>query len=217
MVRVKICGMTRVEDVREAAEAGADYVGVLLRESPRQVSWEQAERLVREAHGFPRAVRAVAVLAVPDLETVSRVAALGFDVAQLHGDESPAQARALRQAFPALELWKALAARSEEELRSLPDFCVDAYLLESGLGGPGGTGRRAAVPEAALRRWSGERRCLLAGGLDEANVAAVIRAVRPWGVDVSSGVEARPGVKDGAKVRAFVARARAADRETSPA
>lgn len=214
---VKICGITRPADAEAAIAAGADYLGVVLRPSPRQVGWEEARRIVGAARRGPRAVHTVAVLGDPDAEEFGRAAAAGFDAVQLHGHETPARARALRQAYPILEVWKAIPARRDEDLIGVPDYGVDAYLLESGHGGEGGTGERSAVSEAVLRRFAAERPSLLAGGLDAGNVASVIEAVRPLGVDVSSGVESAPGCKDPDKLRAFVEAARRAERAVSSA
>lgn len=209
-ILVKICGITRPADAEAAIAAGADYLGVILRPSPRQVGWEEARRVVAVARRGPRAVHTVAVLSHPGTEDMSQAAAAGFDAVQLHGEETPAHAAALREAYPTLEIWKAIPARRDTDLAGVPDYHVDAYLLESGAGGEGGTGQRSPISEGALRRFSAERPCILAGGLDAHNVAALIEAVRPRGVDVSSGVESEPGSKDPEKLRAFVAAARGA-------
>jgi len=210
-LQVKICGITSREDAALAIAAGADYLGILLRPSPRRVTWEAAVPIVQEARRGPHVVRVMAVLSHPDPDTVTRAAAMGFDGVQLHGDESPAEARALAEAFPALEIWKAVSVRSEADLQAIPDYGVDALVLESGAGGAGGTGRRVPVAHEALRRFATARRCLLAGGLRPEAVGEIVRRVRPWGVDVSSGVEREVGRKDEAAMEAFVAGARAAE------
>lgn len=213
-VRVKICGITRREDGALALAAGANALGFVLAErSPRHVSAEQAAGLVaalrREA---AQPFLAVAVLDRFDAAAGERaIAELGFDRVQFHGtDGSPA----LRTCLAALEestlrAWGVVRVADATSLDGADDLACEAVLLDTLVAGmAGGTGRAfdwtLAAPLAARRK------VVLAGGLTPETVADAVRAVRPWMVDVSGGVEAGPGVKDEGRMRAFVEAARGA-------
>ncbi|MCW1969042.1 MAG: phosphoribosylanthranilate isomerase [Anaerolineae bacterium] len=206
-LKVKICGNTNVDDALCAAEAGADMLGfIFYPKSPRSVDVPTAKAIVsaiRQAMpaGQP-APRMVGVFVNASLATISAtLAEANLDWAQLHGDESPDM---LRQAFAALQgrVYKALKAGAvavdDYVLTSTPALLLDANHPNL----YGGSGLRADATIAGQVA----RRCnlLLAGGLTPDNVNEAIRAIRPWGVDVASGVEASPGRKDHAKLRAFV-------------
>ena len=238
--RVKICGLRRAADVRAAAAAGADYLGFVLATGPRHVEPARARELHEPVTAAPEGSaadpppRAVAVLVDASVDDArAAAAAAGAGILQLHGQESPEACRALREA--GLEVWKALRPRSEGELRELVAryrAVVDVLHVEGwSARAAGGTGTgfpwawTAALREegatAPPRRGTGPHpdastggttgpALVLAGGLTPDNVAEAIRRVRPFAVDVSSGVELRPGVKDAAKVRAFVEGARGA-------
>ena len=213
--RVKICGLSDPGDALCAAEAGADFLGfVFYGKSQRYVTPERAAVIiaaVRDALG-PASPRMVGVFVD---ETPDRVAAIldraGLDLAQLHGGESPDQVCALRpRAFKAIrpqtpaEAGQAAAryfpvAPNDQ---ALPQLLLDAYHP----GEYGGTGLRA--DPALARDVACRGRLLLAGGLAPDNVAAAVEAVRPWGLDVSSGVERAKGVKDRGRIRAFVVAAK---------
>jgi phosphoribosylanthranilate isomerase len=216
--RVKICGLTNFEDAAAAVEAGADLLGFIFYErSPRYVEPEQAREIVarlRRAYppGEQPAYRVVGVFVNRPAAYIAAIMALvGLDWAQLSGDEPVAVLEALqRRAF------KAIRPRTYEEAdaeasfyaalspKAGPRLLIDAYRP----GEYGGTGQRADWEIAAqLARL---RSILLAGGLTPDNVAEAVRAVRPWGVDVSSGVERAPGVKDHDAIHLFVQRAKAA-------
>jgi len=218
MVYVKICGITNLEDARVAAEAGADFIGfIFYPPSPRYVTPEQAGDIIRavRAEFVEAAPRCVGVFVDEPVDIVRAVIdTAGLDLAQLHGAETPAEVADLAPyAFKALRpqtLTEAQAAMENyltatpsppstaHHLPSTPDFLIDAYHPQE----KGGTGLAADV---TIARWLAERcQLLLAGGLTPENVADAIAQVRPWGVDVSSGVEAAKGKKDHAKVRAFV-------------
>lgn len=210
--RVKICGMARAEDVRTAAGAGADYVGLVLADSPRRLEPADAAGLARTA----RQEDVVPVGVVVD-RTADEVAALadraGFPVVQLHGREPPRVCAALREA--GLEVWKAVRPRSRRELEEEAARyrgATDALLVEGWsperAGGTGTSFPLAWLEDETARRDIG--RLVLAGGLDPAGVGEAVRRVAPDVVDVSSGVEASPGRKDPGRVRAFVAAARSA-------
>lgn len=203
---VKICGLGNMEDVEAAAAAGASHAGLVLAESPRRLDEEAAARLASAAR--PLGLTPVGVFVDRDEDEVARAAeAIGLPVVQLHGAEPPDACARLRER--GLEVWKAVRPRSREELAALVERyrdAVDAVLVEGrSPERAGGTG--TAFPHRWLEAGGdGPRpdRLVLAGGLDPDNVAEAVRRVRPDLVDVSSGVERAPGVKDGARVRAFV-------------
>lgn len=209
--RVKICGVRRVSDVHAATGAGAEYVGLVFAESPRRVDVDEAARLAVAA--IEAGADPVGVFVDRPVREIEKTARrVGLRVAQLHGDESPADCRALREAD--LEVWKAVRPRSRGELREQAERfrgAADALLVEGfSPEAAGGTG--TGFPREWLREPDGRavaRRLVLAGGLDPGNVADAVRRARPDVVDVSSGVEAFPGVKDHERIRAFVTRARA--------
>lgn len=197
----KVCGITRRDDAAHAVHSGAEAIGMIFyRRSPRAVTVSQAEK-VAAAAGDARRV-GVFVNESPDViaETANRVP---LQVVQLHGDEGPADCDAVRNALPNVTIWKAVRIGPEFDLAILGDFAVDAFLLDKARAGVfGGTGETFDWQLALAAKRHG--RIVLSGGLDGANVAEAIRVVRPWGVDASSRLETRPGVKDPAKVTAFL-------------
>lgn len=213
MVYVKLCGITTPEDARVAAEAGADFLGfIFYPPSPRYIAPESAGEIVRAIHAefgdvAPRCVGVFVNARVDEVRAV--VAAAGLDLAQLHGAETPEMVAALAPyAFKALRPQTLAEAQADLAVYRLPspvtrhpstpELLVDAYHPQQ----MGGTGQ---VADLEIARWlAGRCRLLLAGGLTPDNVADAVAQVRPWGVDVSSGVEAAKGKKDHAKVRAFV-------------
>lgn len=200
---VKICGITRAEDAAAAADAGADAIGLVFAESPRRVSVAQAQAIVA---ALPPGVTPVALFVDEPLAgIIATCRALGVRTVQLHGDESPELARALGD----LCVIKAFRVGSQADLEALRGYPASAYLLDAKVAGKrGGSGVRLDWDLASRATALG--RIILAGGLSPDNVAEAIRRVRPYGVDVSSGVESSAGRKDPAKVQAFVAAARAA-------
>jgi phosphoribosylanthranilate isomerase len=215
---IKICGITNVDDATCAAEAGADLLGfIFYHKSPRCVTVQEAASIasaVRGAFGA-QAPRLVGVFVDEPSERVRGVLdAAALDLAQLHGDESPDEVQALSpRAFKAVrprDLDQARVARATyegtfpDDVR-VPQLLVDAYHPQR----HGGTGLQADVN---LARWLAQRvRLLLAGGLTPESVGPIVEQVRPWGVDVSSGVEWVRRFKDHARVRAFIDAVRAAD------
>jgi phosphoribosylanthranilate isomerase len=197
--RVKICGLTRLEDAERAIALGADALGfVFWPRSPRAVTAERAAALFRSLPPFPVRV-GVFVDASPDaIARVLEVASL--NVVQLHGDEPPDDYARL-----GLPLIKAVTLSDDDETAadSVPSGitplvdAVDAVQR-------GGTGRTADWTRAA--RLAARRRIVLAGGLTADNVGQAVATVRPWGIDVSSGVERSPGIKDHDRLHAFFAR-----------
>ncbi|MDQ7007882.1 MAG: phosphoribosylanthranilate isomerase [Acidobacteriota bacterium] len=195
-VRIKICGLRTVEAIEAAAEAGADAVGLVFADSPRRVDPAAAARL---AAAVPAPVARVAVFRRPAPKLVAEVlSALRPDWVQADMAD-----QALFSALPPRCLLP--VCRNEEELAATTEG--QSLLFE----GPcSGVGRPADWEQAA--RWARRRRLFLAGGLDPENVARAIAVVRPWGVDVSSGVERERGEKDPARIRAFVRAVRQAER-----
>ncbi|MBI3327202.1 MAG: phosphoribosylanthranilate isomerase [Nitrospinae bacterium] len=204
MVSIKICGITNVEDAQLAVEAGADALGfVFYPPSPRYVTPERVRSII---HILPPFVTAVGLFVDEPAEAINAVAeSCGLDRVQLHGRESPDLCTAVSR-----RVIKAFRIKNAESLANLPSYQVSAYLLDAYVEGalPGGTGASFAWELAAQAKPYGP--VILAGGLTPANVEEAIRQVRPYGVDVSTGVERAPGLKDPHKVRSFIARAQAA-------
>jgi phosphoribosylanthranilate isomerase len=211
MTRVKICGITNAEDALAACEAGADAIGLnFYSRSPRALS---VERAIELRGLIPSGVQVFGVFVnakASEVMDIFRDARL--DALQLHGDESPAtvaQLARIAPVFKALRVGPDFSAVTLESYSGVAGFLFDA--ANTGSGQYGGTGRLAdwGVAQQAAR----SHRVILAGGLNAENVAAAILQVRPYGVDVASGVEASPGAKDHAQLREFVREARRADQE----
>jgi len=202
-LRVKICGVTRIEDAEACVLAGADMIGLnFVKGSPRFVEDDHARALASVVRGRAKTVGVF----VNESETRIReiITSVGLDHVQLHGDESPGFVLSLAPfAFKAMLLGSA----DDAALASL--FPGDPLLVDARVPGQrGGTGVR--VDLSLVEPLCRVRRVIVAGGLAPANIASVVRACRPWGVDVASGVEASPGVKDSAMIRSFVEEARRA-------
>jgi phosphoribosylanthranilate isomerase len=204
MVHVKICGITSLEDAQAATDAGADALGfVFYPPSPRYVTPEQAGRIIQT---LPPFVTTVGLFVDVALDAVNDLAArCGLDRIQLHGRETPEFCRQVTR--PVI---KAIRIKNAESLSLVPDYNVSAYLLDAYVEGalPGGTGASFSWELAAQAKPYGP--VILAGGLTPENIEAAIAQIRPYGVDVSTGVERTPGIKDHQKVRQFIARAKAA-------
>lgn len=196
--RIKFCGMTRLEDVRLAVELGVDAIGlVFVPGTPRAIDAKQAARLVAAVPPF---VATVGLFLDADPATIDAVLAeVPLDLIQFHGSESPEACARHRRPWI-----KALAMGGPIDL----DFQMSRYAGARGLlldahragerGGRGEVFDWSLIPPAIVRR------IVLAGGLGPHNVADAVRAVRPWAVDVSSGIESAPGIKDPARMEAFV-------------
>jgi phosphoribosylanthranilate isomerase len=201
--RVKICGITRPSDARAAAEAGADAIGlVFYPQSPRFLSVERALE-IRDA--LPPFVQTVALFVNPDAAQVAQVIGrVKPALLQFHGEESPRFCGEFGVPYvKACRVKKGVSAL--EYLR--PFSQAAAWLFDSHVPEYGGVGESfdwSLVPKT-------DKPVILSGGLSAANVAEAIRRVKPWGVDVSSGVESAKGIKDAAKIAAFVAEVRNAD------
>jgi phosphoribosylanthranilate isomerase len=208
MVRIKICGITNLEDALLAAALGAQALGFIFHPpSPRKVPPEAAREIIRQ---LPPLVLSVGVFVDEEAATVKDLAArLGLDWVQLHGAESPEYCRSLGR-----RVIKGFRIRDEDSLQVLPAYqgAVQAFLLDTYKPGQtGGTGETFDWHLARQARQYGP--VVLAGGLTPENVAQAIEVAQPQAVDVASGVEAAPGKKDPEKLRAFFAKVRGADNQ----
>jgi phosphoribosylanthranilate isomerase len=200
VTRIKFCGITRLEDAELAVSTGAWAIGLIFWPgSPRRCSDESAAEI---AAAVKRRVEVVGVFVNPTLDELARTAdAIELTAIQLHGDEGPAFcAEAARRT--GCKVIKATRVRSRADIQALSPFPTDYHLLDSYTEGlRGGTGETFAWEVARGHR--GRVPVILSGGLTPANVADAIAAVRPFGVDVASGVERSPGRKDPDKLQAF--------------
>ena len=208
---VKICGIKTPAMLEVAIEAGADMVGFMhFVRSPRHVTIEEVASLISEARGR---VQTCVVLVNPDNSCVAEIAALGPDWIQLHGPETPHRVEAIR-AEAGVEIMKALPIGGPEDVAHVAAFAqiADRILLDAkppkGADRPGGLGE--SFDWSLLKALDPALDFMLSGGLTPDNVAEAIRTVRPFGIDVSSGVETAPGVKDKRLIEAFIRNARAA-------
>ena len=197
---VKVCGLSTPESVREAVDAGADAVGFVLTASPRVVSPHQVSALLAEV---PEGVSPIGVFRdEPVTDAVPIARAAGLEWIQLHGRRTREDVTTVHDA--GMKLIRAVTMRATPE--ELEDWGEDLLLIDAAVPGSGESWDYASVAEIPVlqgRNW------LLAGGLDPENVGEASAAAHAWGVDVSSGVEVSRGVKDLAKVRAFVQAAKA--------
>ena len=203
---VKICGITNEEDALLAVAMGADAVGFMFAPSPRQIAPQRAADIAKR---LPAEIVTVAVFRDEDRQRVVDVTHRSkLRAVQLHGRESSADSHWVRQRVPLVI--KAFAA-GDPRLDDADEYGADAIMIDSATPGGGEVFDWALAEGAPFNR-----RIILAGGLTPANVADAIRVVRPWGVDVSTGVESAPGRKDASKMRAFVEAAKAAEPPAPP-
>ena len=196
--RVIICGITRVEDALAAVNAGADAIGlVFYAPSPRYVTIAQAQQIVAALPPFVSVVALFVNATIAEIETI--LAQLRIDIVQFHGDETPAQCQQIN-----LPYYKAIRVKAESnllqyalEFESAKALLLDTY-TEATFGGTGHVFDWNLIPKNMTKP------VILAGGLVPENVALAIRQVRPYAVDVSGGVEQSKGVKDTAKITAFM-------------
>jgi len=201
MVRVKICGITNLDDALIALDAGADALGFVFHcASPRHMFPEQAARIISQ---LPPFIQTVGLFVNEAQATVNEVADLcGLDIIQLHGEEPPEYCNAIRR-----RIIKAVRVKDISSLEIMGRYPAATFLLDAwSPAAHGGTGQTFNwdIAEAAAR----QHRIILAGGLTPENVADAVRQVRPYGVDVSSGVELSRGMKSAAKVREFISTAK---------
>ena len=209
MVRVKICGITSAADAQAAIEAGANLLGFNFYEkSPRHIAEDQAAEIRAR---LPKKIKAVGIFVnrLP-ADVIALRGSLELDAVQLHGDESP---ETVAEIAPVVPVIKAFRVEPEFPLTTLDKYArAFAFLFDAAHTDQyGGTGRTTDWDVA--RRASSSRRVILAGGLKVENVAAAVRIVRPYGIDVASGVETSPGKKDHGLLREFIQEVRRAERK----
>ena len=202
-VKVKICGLTNVDDVLDAIEFGADYLGFnFYPDSPRFLPKEQAIKVFEE---IPGNIPKVGVFVNEPIQDVLDLAVeLELDYLQFHGDEKPEELNPLGRPW-----FKVFRLKSESDLEIIPQYdcewiLVDAY-SEKAYGGTGVTAHWDLVREAAKFN----KKIILAGGLTEENISVAVATVNPFMVDVASGVESSPGIKDRQRMEIFIQRAKA--------
>ena len=208
---IKICGIKTEAILDAAIEAGTDMVGFMhFPRSPRHLELDPIGELISLARGR---VETCVILVNPDNTLVAQVAALGPDWIQLHGPETPHRVEAIRDEA-GIAIMKVVSIGGAEDVAHVADFseCADRILLDTkppkGADRPGGLGM--PFDWELLKALDPSLGFMLSGGLTPDTVAAAIKAVHPMGVDVSSGVEKAPGVKDAGLIRAFIEKARAA-------
>ena len=201
-VKVKVCGMTSLKDALVAVEGGADAVGfIFYKKSPRSVTMKTVREIVLE---LPPFVDTVGVFVDETAEQINKIADYcNLDIIQLHGDESPTFCKKIRR-----KVIKAFRIKDMQSVKKLSSFQVSGFLLDTFSENlHGGTGKvfdwNLALP---VKKFGP---VIMAGGLTPNNVQQAVRQIRPYGVDVCSGVESEPGIKDHKKVRAFLNNAKA--------
>ena len=209
MIRIKICGVTQADDAALVGSSGVDFIGLnFWPKSKRYLDPQRAPMLSSIVRSTGNA-KLVGVFVDPDLEDIQAITAtVDLDIIQLHGDEDPDFVKKVSLAVYR-PVWKAIAVKSVKDISHLDVWGAEALLLDAPTPGRGGAG---ASFDWGLAREARERfpklNIVLAGGLTPENVGAAIQQVEPWAVDVASGVEAAPGIKDAAKLAAFIGAAR---------
>lgn|SRR5574341_47049 len=206
MVKIKICGITNLDDALAAEEFGADAVGFnFYKKSPRYVAPEKAAEIIAQ---LPPFILPVGIFMNEREEHIREIMALTcIQAVQLHGDESPEFCQRFGN-----HVIKAFQVKSKESLETMSHYRVSAYLLDSYKDGlRGGTGTTFDWHLAVVAKTFG--RVILAGGLTPENAAEAVKLVQPYGVDVAGGVEKEKGAKDHAKMKKFIAEVRRAERQ----
>ena len=201
-VKVKVCGMTSLKDALVAVEGGADAVGfIFYKKSPRSVTMKTVREIVLE---LPPFVDTVGVFVDETAEQINKIADYcNLDIIQLHGDESPTFCKKIRR-----KVIKAFRIKDMQSVKKLSSFQVSGFLLDTFSENlHGGTGKVFDWNLALPAKKFGP--VIMAGGLTPNNVQQAVRQISPYGVDVCSGVESEPGIKDHKKVRAFLNNAKA--------
>lgn len=196
-VKVKICGMTNLKDVKVAVDGGVDAVGfIFYKKSPRSVTMQAVREIVLE---LPPFVDSVGVFVNETAEQINKIADhCKLDRVQLHGDESPAFCKKIRR-----RVIKVIRVKDIQSLKKLSDYPVSSFLLDTFSEDQyGGTGKVFDWNLAYSAKKYGP--IILAGGLTPINVRQAIQRIQPYGVDVCSGVESQPGIKDHKKMQAFL-------------
>jgi len=201
--RVKMCGTTRLEDALCAVGLGVDALGfIFYHKSPRNISPAKVSEIIKN---LPPFIDCVGVFVNSSATEIQSVAEAGLSYLQLHGEESPKFCREIKAQLPFHKIFKAFRVGSESSAAdfSLYNECVDGFLLDTYVKGEsGGTG--LSFDWSIIEKLELQKPFLLAGGLSVENVSEAIGAVAPYALDVNSGVESAPGVKDHAKIRKFM-------------
>ena len=209
MIRVKICGITNAADALAAIDAGANLLGFNFYEkSPRHINETEAAKIRPQ---LPKKIEAVGIFVnAPAAEVAALCKLLKLDAAQLHGDELPETVAEVSRSVP---VWKAFRVEPDFHLKTLDEYPeASAFLFDAAHTCQyGGTGRTTDWDVA--RRAAVGHRIILAGGLNVENVAAAVRIVRPYAVDVASSVESKPGKKDHGRMREFIQEVRRGERK----
>ncbi|MEW9501783.1 phosphoribosylanthranilate isomerase [Jeotgalibacillus marinus] len=204
-MKVKICGLQQEEHVRESVSSGADFIGFVFAPSKRNVSIEQAQKLVAM---LPSTVKSVGVFVNPTKEELEEtIQQVGLDIVQLHGDETAEFCASISK--PVI---KAFSINSVEDFDQTNDYPVDYHLVDA----PGSTYRGGSghtFDWSLIQNQQKKTSLILAGGLSVENITQAIKTVKPYAVDVSSGVET-DGVKDGQKIQEFIQRAKAGSEQS---
>jgi len=202
MIKVKICGIKRKNDVEIVNKYMPDYVGFVFADSKRKVTIESAKLL---SYGLDKNIKKVGVFVNENYETVKNIAhALKLDILQLHGSEGNEYIKRFRD----YEVWKAFSLNSQKDIKLINECCADAFLIDGSDGKKvGGTGKVFDWKLLKSIKSYIEKPIIAAGGLDENNVETCIKELKPFGVDVSSGVETE-GFKDEAKIKNFIMKVR---------
>lgn len=203
MTKIKICGLTRTEDIEMVNEFLPDYIGFVFAKSRRQLSVEQAKELKKKLR---LEIKAVGVFVNEKPENIAEIANQGIiDLIQIHGDEDAAYCAQLRKLTQA-PIIKVLRVEREDDLAGIEEFDCDYYLFDTLSNQQyGGTGK--AFDHSILYNKEIKKPFFVAGGLNQDNVAAVIEVIKPFGVDTSGGVET-DGIKDANKIKEFIKQGR---------
>jgi phosphoribosylanthranilate isomerase len=196
-IKVKICGTTSLKDAFLAVESGADAIGfIFYKVSPRSISQKEAREIILQ---LPPFIETVGVFVNETSDKINRIAEqCKLNSIQLHGEESPALCRRVKR-----KVIKAFRVKNADSLKSIASYDVSGFLLDSyNDGSKGGTGQVFDWNLALRVKKQGP--VILAGGLNPYNVFTAIHRVKPYGVDVCSGVEKSPGIKDHEKIREFI-------------
>ena len=205
-VRIKICGITNIEDAQTAVGLGADALGFVFASSSRRVSENQADEIIGE---LPPFTVSVGIFVNQQLAQVKEIIKrCDLNVVQFHGEESPDYCAQ----FEEVKVIKALRVRNHDELKSLSDYAVDGFLLDTYVEGKAGGTGISFDWNLAISCKDCQKPLILSGGLSPDNVAEAIKMVEPYAVDVSTGVESAAGKKDPQLMKEFIRRAKDASR-----
>lgn len=202
MPKIKICGIRRIEDVNYVNKYMPEYIGFIFAESKRKVDCEQAKAL---GQGLDQRIKKVGVFVNAAVKNVVETAGeCSLDAVQIHGDETPEYLKDLRTNLKGsrTEIWKAVRVKGEQCIKSLADYCADAYVLDAYVEGAYGGAGKTFDWNLALKA-SRYGKIILAGGLTPFNAWKATEVVNPFALDVSSGVETN-GFKDEVKIREFI-------------